>query len=574
MGVINTNEKISLNATFVLGKPIQGGIGFVSQSGALGAAVLKTLEKNDIGLAQFISIGNKADISGNTVLEYWWNNPDVKVITVYFESFGDPRRFMELTREITGTKPVIVVKSAKTSQGIRAASSHTGALASSDVVVDAFLRQGGVIRVNTTEEMFDIAKAFNRANLPMGNRLGILTNAGGPAILAVDESTGSGLRVTELSKHTQNELRKIAPAEASVFNPVDLLPSATAEIYAKATTLMLNDKNIDSLVVILGPPLMLDTVEIAIAICKAMQGSEKSNLLVLMSQDDIIPRIKEIMPSHPPLYRFPEVAVRAVGEMLTFSKWQKRERGELVRFEVNKRKVSAILKQYSQKKEAYLNYDDIVQVLDAYGFPVIESLYAKDLNGVLKAANKLKYPVVLKAAGKKLIHKSDAGGVEINIHTDIELTKAYEGITESLKEHKLLNALEYFIIQPFLSNGIETIMGISEDEKAGHMIMFGLGGILVEVFKDVQFRLSPIRNTEARHMIRSIKTYQLLTGVRGRKPVDINYIEENLLRLSQLAEDFPEFTEIDFNPFIFTSQKENCKILDARMKVTHKLPKS
>jgi len=567
MGLINTNPAVKLNGTFVLGTPIPGGIGFVSQSGALGAAVLKTLQQNDIGLAQFVSIGNKADISGNTILEYWADNPDIKVITVYLESFGNPRRFMELTREITKTKPVIVIKSAKTKQGMRAASSHTGALASSDTVVDALLEQGGVIRVNTTDEMFDIAKAFDKAQIPKGNRIGILTNAGGPAILAVDECSRSGLIVNELSKTTQNKLRSIAPKEASVYNPVDLLPSANAEVYREATKLVLDDKNIDSVIVILGPPLMFDTVQIAKAICEAAEGTEKTCMIVLMSQDDIIPKLREVMSNHPPIYRFPENAVRAVGEMLNYKHWQESEKGEYILFETKKNKVRNILDGHKGKGSFYLDYADVTDILKAYGLPMVESVTAKNIDEAAEAAGKLRYPVVIKAMGKNLVHKSDAGGVQVDIHSEAELVKAANKIYESLRGHDALKHFEYFLIQPYLSGGIETIMGVSTDDKAGHLIMFGLGGIFVEVFKDVKFKLLPIKNVEACDMVRSIKSYKLLKGVRGKKPVDIDYITENLMRLSQLVEDFPEFTEIDLNPFVFNSAKEECKVLDARMKV-------
>ena len=567
MGIINTQSRIRMNATFVHANPISGGIGFVSQSGALGAAVLGTLQQNDIGLAQFISIGNKADISGNTVLEYWANNDDIKVITVYLESFGDPRRFMELSREITKKKPVIVIKSAKTAQGIKAASSHTGALASSDTVVDALLEQGGVIRVNTTDEMFDIAKAFDKANIPLGNKVGILTNAGGPAILAVDECTRVGLTVKELTPLTQNKLREIAPREASVFNPVDILPPANAEVYARATKLMLADKNIDSLIVIIGPPLMLDTAQIAGAICEAAEGTKKTCMIVLMSQDDIIPKIREVSKSHPPIYRFPENAVRAISQMLGYKNWQDAERGDYVFFETDKRKVKKLLSKHKGKGSFYLNYNDISEILKAYGLPLVPSAEARTIDEAVLAAGKLKYPVVIKSMGKNLVHKSDAGGVEIDIHSETELIKAANRILTNLKEHNVFKYFEYFMLQPFISGGIETIMGVSTDDKAGHLIMFGLGGIYVEVFKDVKFKLLPIKDAEACDLIKSIKSYKLLNGIRGKKPVNKLYIKECLLRLSQLAEDFPELTEIDLNPFVFNTSKEECKILDARIRV-------
>lgn len=567
MGIINTNPNVKLNCTFVQGTPLHGGIGFISQSGALGAAVLKTVQQNDIGMAQFISIGNKADVSGNTVLEYWKNNDDIKVITVYLESFGNPRMFMELTRNITKTKPVIVIKSARTTAGMKAASSHTGALAGSDVVVDAFLEQSGVIRVNSVNDMFDLAKGFDKTNLPVGNRVGILTNAGGPAILAVDECANNSLAIPELTPGTQEKLRLIAPPEGSVFNPVDLLPAADAGMYAKAARLILNDKNIDSLIVILGPPLMLDTLEIARSICDAVNGSEKTVMLVLMSQDDIIPKLKNVISVYPPIFRFPEDAARVIAKMFNYKKWKERPEGRYIKFDAKKDSVRKVLRKYHNKTGIYLEFDDVYKILHAYGMPLVNSYTATDSDGVLEVAAKTKYPVVIKASGKQLIHKSDIGGVEIDIHTESELRRALERINESLKTKKLTDKLEKFIVQPYIAGGVETILGITKDENAGHMIMFGLGGIFVEIFKDVNFKLVPINDQEAMKMIRSVKSYEMLTGTRGRKSVNIDFIKENLLRLSQLSEDFPVFEEIDLNPFVFFDEEEKCRILDARIRV-------
>ena len=568
MGLINTHTSVRLNGTFVLGTPVEGGIGFVSQSGALGAAVLKTVEQNDIGLSQFISIGNKADISGNVVLEYWKDNPHVKVITVYLESFGNPKKFMEITREITKKKPVIVIKSAKTSAGMKAASSHTGALAGADTVVTAFFEQGGVIRVNTVDELFDIAKAFDRTEIPQGNRIGILTNAGGPAILGVDEAELWGLELPELSFETKQMLKELAPPEASFGNPVDILPAANAEMYEKATEIMLADENIDSLIIILGPPLMYDTAEIARSICRACAKSKKTSMLVLMSQDDIIQRMKNIAPCHPPIFRFPESAARAIGEMYAHKLWRNIPLGCYKKFDVKKDEVKKILDKQNKTGEFYLDFEDVYKILRAYGLSVIDSSIAADIETSKKLAKKIGYPVVIKAIGRELIHKTEVGGVLIDIHNDEELENAEENLIAKLKSKGLQNKLEGFLIQPYLRGGIETIMGVFKDPKAGHLVMFGLGGVMVEVLKDVKFKLLPITDIEADSLIKSVQCYKLLKGVRGKPPVDFEFVKENLLRLSQLIEDFPEFTEIDFNPFIFSHNLEECKILDARMKVT------
>jgi len=567
MGIINTDPGIRLNGTFVFGEPVGGGIGFVSQSGALGAAVLKTVQQYDIGLAQFLSIGNKADISGNTVIEYWKNNPAIKVITVYLESFGNPKGFMELTRETTKNKPVIVIKSARTQAGVRAASSHTGALATSDAVVDAFLAQAGVIRVNNIEEMFDVARGFDRALLPKGNRVAILTNAGGPAILAVDVSDNSGLSVPELSKKTQAKLRKIAPPEGPVTNPVDLLPPATSGMYKDAVKIILQDENIDSLIVIFGPPIVPNTVEIAKAICEGMKGSDKTNTLVLMSQDDVIPLLAEALPDHPPVYRFPEAAARVIGEMYKYTVWKNQPLGKIIKFKTGNDTSGKIILRHKRSSGNYLPFNDVCKILNAYGLPVIETMYAENLDELYNQSKSINYPVVLKASGKKLVHKSDAGGVITGIYGEEMLLSSAERIIKNLKLHKKDKLFEQFILQPYITGGVETIIGVSKDEKAGHLLMFGLGGIYVEVLKDVVFRLLPITDIEACNMIQTIKSYKILKGIRGNKPIDIEFIKECMLRLSQLIIDFPEISELDLNPFIFTQNRKDCRILDARIRL-------
>jgi len=309
----------------------------------------------------------------------------------------------------------------------------------------------------------------------------------GPAILAADECTRSGLTIAELSKNTKTKLAAIAPPEASLNNPVDLLPPANAEVYGQATKLLLADKNVDSVIVIIGPPLMLDTIQIAKSICEACKGSDKTCMIVLMSQDDIITKLREAVCDHPPIYRFPENAVRAIGEMLNYKHWKEEKTGEHKLFDVNSRNVRKVLAKYKDKGPVYMNFDDVTEILNSYGLPIIESACATSIDEAIAKAEKLKFPVVLKAMGKNLVHKSDSGGVQVDIHNEAELIKAAHKINDNLKEHKALKHLEYFLLQPYINGGIETIMGVSKDEKAGHLIMFGLGGIFVEVFKDVKF---------------------------------------------------------------------------------------
>ena len=566
MGLINTRNDVNMNATFVKGTPVKGGIGFISQSGALGAAVLATLEKNDIGFSQFISIGNKADITENDILNYWKDNNDVKVVTLYLESFADPKKFLEISKEVSKTKPVITLKAARTASGQKAASSHTGALAGAETVVNTVFEQAGVMRMDTVEDMFDLAKAFDRTVIPEGKRLGILTNAGGPAILTVDEADKWGLDLPVLRNYTVKKLKEIAPDEASLNNPVDLLPPATAEIYGKATEIMLEDENIDALIIILGPPLMLDTLEIARAISSATKKSSKPSIIVLMSQDENISKLSKIDPGHPPIFSRAESAARCLGIMYKYAMSKTKKDTTIYEPKVNKNKVKKLLNDLP-KGDKYLDFMDIYDMLLNYDLPVISSFLAKDAQESVIAAEKMGFPIVIKAIAKDLIHKTDAGGVIVDIKNVEELVNAENTILSKLKEKGFDKNFEGFLIQPFVKGGIETIFGVTKDKAAGHLIMFGLGGIFVEVLKDVSFRILPIDYDDASQMIKSIKGFKILEGVRGNPQVDFDCIVENMLKLSKLVSDFPEISEIDFNPFIVSSDRSKFKILDARIRI-------
>ncbi|TRZ64032.1 hypothetical protein D4R20_03305, partial [bacterium] len=437
-----------------------------------------------------------------------------------------------------------------------------------DTVVDAIFEQSGVIRVKSVDELFDLAKSFDRTILPAGNRVGILTNAGGPAILTVDEAQNSGLQVPELSQASQKKLKKFLVPEAAFLNPVDVLPNATAEVYGKATKIMLADKNIDAGIIILGPPLMYDTLEIGIAICNAAMKSGKCSAIVLMSQDDIIPKLAVSVPGHPPIFNNCEAAEKAIGQMYNYKLYKEKATGNYHAYASNKIIVRNILKKY--KGDVYIAFDDVVKILEAYKFPVIESFLAKNVHESIQVAEGLGFPVVIKVSGKKLVHKSDIGGVIVDIKSVEELVIAENRVIASLKEKSLDKELDGFIIQPFVKGGIETILGVIKDDKAGHLVAFGMGGILVEVLKDVKFKLAPLSDMDADELMKSVNGYKILNGIRGKQPVDLDFVRENLLKLSQLVQDFPEITEIDFNPFVFSPERKKCKILDARIKVSLK----
>ncbi|MDD5360951.1 MAG: acetate--CoA ligase family protein [Ignavibacteria bacterium] len=571
MGIINTKSDVLMNGTFIKGTPVAGGIGFVSQSGALGASVLKIIEKYDIGFSQFLSIGNKADVSENDLIDYWKDNPDVNVITAYLESFSDSKQFLDVCKSVTKNKPVIAIKAAKTSAGMKAASSHTGALASADTVAETLFEQSGVIRVNTVDDMFNLAKAFDRAKLPLGKRVAVLTNAGGPAILTVDEAANCGLEIAELSKETQAKLREIVVPEASVQNPVDLLPPATAQVYGKATEIVLADKNVDAGILILGPPLMFDTVEITRYICDAANRNGKCAIVVVMSQDEIIAEVAKQMPVHPPLFNSAEKAAWAISEMYKYKQWKELPEGKVKKINVNTKGVRSIINKY-KKGDCYLDFNDVYDILNHYKMPIIETRISKNVQQSIYDANKIGFPVVAKVFGRELVHKSDVGGVALNIQDEEDLINVESRIIAGLKEKEMDSKLEGFIIQPFakIEEGVETILGAVKDSKAGHLLMFGLGGIFVEVFKDVKFKIAPLTDIDAKTIVHSIKSYEILKGVRGKKSVDLDFVEENIMKLSQLVTDFPEFIEIDLNPFVFSPSRSKSKILDARIRLVKK----
>jgi acetyltransferase len=568
MGIVNSKSEVRMNGTFVRGEPSFGGIGFCSQSGALGAAVIKIVQQCDIGLGQFISIGNKGDISENDIMKYWHKNDDVKVITMYLESFTDAKALTNISKQVVRDKPVLLLKAAKTSAGMRAASSHTGALASPDAVANALIRQAGILRVDTVEEMFDIAKGFDKSFLPEGNRVGILTNAGGPAILCVDECAKMELNVTKLSDNSIKKLKEFAHPEAAFLNPVDLLPSAPTDMWVKAAEIMMIDENIDSLIILIGPPLMYDTADMTVKISEAIKNSPKPFLVVLMSQDETIPQVQKLLPEHPPLYKYPETPAKVFGYMLRYKAIKECRYGKYFKYDVDKNLSNSKIAKYREYGETYLEFKDVYKILNGYGLPVVESGFAKDLDDIKVEAKKIGYPVVIKALGKELIHKSDAGGVKLNIKNEEELVSAYKEIIESLKSHNLYNTLEEILVQKyFVHQGVEIILGVFKDKIAGHVIMCGIGGIMVEIFKEVNFRIIPIDDYEAEAIVRELKGFEILKGIRGKKGINLDFVKESLLRLSQLISENPQIIEFDINPFIFSHTAAASKILDARIKV-------
>lgn len=573
MGVINTAAGVSLNATFAPTPARAGRVGFVSQSGALGVAILNVMRDMDIGLTQFVSMGNKADVSGNDLLEYWEDDPETRVIAMYLESFGNPRRFTEIAKRVTRKKPVLVVKSGRTAEGARAATSHTGAIAGADVTVSALLEQCGVLRANTIEELFDIARALARSPLPAGPRVGIVTNAGGPAIMATDACINLGLRLAQLAPATVAELRSFLPAEASFGNPVDMIASAGAEAYGRTLAAVLDDPGVDMAMVINVTPLLANPIDIMHEIAAATHERAKPTLAVVMATDDFYQEL-ELRRDLPPVYRFPESAALALAMLARYAAWRRRpvagDAGAPAGRELaaDDAAVAALLDRAGAG--GYLGPAEAFQVLELYGIPVARwRLVAAAEDGeaaaVLAAAAEIGYPVVLKGVAPDLVHKTEARAVRVDLRSAAELAEAVASMRADIAAAG--HHLSGYLVQEMARGGHEVIFGVTTDPRFGPLLMFGLGGKYVEVFEDVRFGVLPLDAWEAGEMVRGIRGIRLLTGVRGEPGADLDLLVEVLLRIAQLVARHPRIAELDVNPFLAAPTRQAAKALDVRLRV-------
>ncbi len=558
MGVINTDPEIRLDGTFSPTPARRGAIGFVSQSGALGVAILNVAQDLGIGLTQFVSMGNKADVSGNDLLEHWEDDPETRVIAMYLESFGNPRRFTEIAKRVSRKKPILVVKSGRTAEGARAATSHTGAIAGTDVTVSAFLDQCGVLRANTIEELFDLARALARCPLPGGSRTAIVTNAGGPGIMATDACVNLGLPMAELADGTRAALRTFLPPEASVGNPVDMIASATAEHYGKTLAAVLDDPGVDMAMVINVTPILTNPIDVLEAVGAVARERTKPVLAVMMATEEFYDRVKT---AHdlPPVYHFPEPAARVMSQLARYAAWRRRPTDvPAPEFATDDREVAAILE--SVPDGAYLEPAAAFRVLGLYGIPLAKWRLAGSREEALAAAEEIGYPVVLKAVAPNLVHKSDVGAVRVDLRDEAELARAAEDMAHRLSP-------EGFLVQEMARGGHEVIFGITTDPRFGPLLMFGLGGKYVEVFQDVRFAITPLDAEEAREVILGIRGFKLLQGVRGEPGADLDLLTEILLRLAQLAQRHPRISELDLNPFLAGPDRTSAVAVDARIRV-------
>ena len=572
LGMLNTDKDVSINATFAPVIPPSGRISMGSQSGALGIALLDYARSINLGMAQFVSIGNRVDISSNDLLEFWEDDEDTDIVLLYLESFGNPRKFSRIARRVSRKKPIIVMKSGRSAAGARAASSHTGALAATDVAVDALFHQAGVIRVDTIEEMFGVAQVLAYQPLPRGNRVAIITNAGGPGILAVDACESYGLSVPPLSEATQKKLSQFLPQEASVANPVDIIASATAEQYRQALATVLDAPEVDAVILIYIPPLVTRPEEVASAVREVVASHQGEKPLVacfMMSRGSPV-NLQLDNNRYIPSFVFPEYAVQALAQAYSYTRYREMPEGKVPSFpDIDSEKASDFLHASVKVTEegTWLPPEVAINLIQMYGIPVVPTVSAASATEAAKKAKELGFPVVMKLRSSTIIHKTDVGGVILGLKSAEKVRQAFNDITRRLKELGREDEMEGVMLQPMVSGGQEVIVGVSQDPVFGPLVMVGLGGVQVEMIKDVAFSLHPLIDLDPERMLRQLKSLPMLTGWRGSHPRDVNALKEVLLRFSALIEDFPEIDQMEINPLIVFDEGKGCAAVDARVLV-------
>ncbi len=569
LGVVNTHPDIRMDGCFAESLPERGNIGFVSQSGALGGGILNILKDLNIGFSQFISIGNQADVDATTAIEYWENEEDVGQILLYMESIPDPEAFRKAASRVSKKKPILALKAGRSSAGASAASSHTGSLAGSDKAADALLKQCGVIRETSLQTLFATAKAFSRSPLPAGGRIAIITNSGGPGIMAADAISAAGLEVAKLSEKTQTTLRAFLPPVASIKNPVDMIASAPLEHYEKTLDAVLSDENIDAALVIYLPFLGLKDTDVAQAVCRAKELHPMKPLIGIFMTESAFFTSDVVAKANTPFFMYVEEAVGALARLCEQSAWVRKPAGTIPLLPSKKEEIAKLFSAAASEGRAELTTQESLAVLDAAGVRICKAKLSKTKEEALQFAKEIGYPVVLKITSKTTSHKTDVGGVRVGITSSAALEKAYDEMICALREKNLLSGLEGILVQEQVQGRRELVTGLAADPQYGPMIMFGLGGIFVEALEDVTFRITPITDADAHDMVRSVKAYKLLKGARSTTPAQMGKVEETLLIISQLAADFPEVLELDINPLMISEATGEPIAVDARIRIRH-----
>jgi acetyltransferase len=565
LGMIDTHSKI--NASFAAGMPAKGSIGFFSQSGAVCLAVLDRALPDEIGFSKFISMGNKSDITDMDIMLALSEDDNTKVILGYIEGVGDGRKFMEVACEVSRKKPIIILKSGITTSGAKAASSHTGALAGREAAFDAAFKQSGVIRAHMLNELFNFAIAFANQPVPKGPNVAIITNSGGPGILAADACDKSNLQLIPLHKEYVDELRTFLPPVASFYNPIDILGDSGADRYEKALNTVLKDERMNSVMVLLTPTAAVDVEEAARAVIDVARMIDRPILTSFMGKKRVEASAKLLLKHGIPNYSYPEEMVASLNAMYRYHLWLNKPEKQFPENNGEREQAVRIFEKARRERRDRLYEMEVHEVLRAYGFNQPKSLFSRTSEEAIASAVSIGFPVVMKIVSPQISHKSDIGGVKINLSTKKDVENAFFDITTRVRNILPSAHIEGVLIQEMVPKGKEVIIGITSDPQFGHMIMFGMGGIYVEVLKDVAFRIAPLSREDAHEMIRETKSFPLLRGVRGEAEADIGAIEKSLLVLSQMASDFPQIIEADINPLLVRDRGEGIVAIDARFTI-------
>jgi len=570
LGIINTHPHVCMNASFGPLTPDRGNIGLISQSGALCSALLDYAGTRGIGFSRFVSFGNKADISEIDLMRSLAEDQQTKAILMYVEAISDGRKFVDAAQKITrgpNAKPILMIKTGRTTQGAAAAASHTGSMAGSDEVYDALLEQAGVIRVDSVETLFDVASCFSDPILPAGRRTAIVTNAGGPGIMATDACISSGLELSKFHDYTIKSLQFQLPAAGSFKNPVDVIGDARHDRYRAALDAVAADENVDQVMVIVTPQTMTNTTQIAKEIGETRKFCNKPVVACLMGAGEVHAGAMKLRSKYNvPTYTFPESAAGAMMAKCRFAEWTKTKPVKRDDIKVNKDAAQKVLDSLTAKGITSLVEAHALQMLHAYGFPTVPFKLATNEQEVISAAQEMSFPVVLKIAGPKILHKSDVGGVALNLKNADEVKEAYNTMIATVKK-RMGDDVEIWgvLVQKMLGKGREIILGLSRDATLGPLIMYGMGGIYTEVFKDVAFNVAPLDEADAKRMIAKTRSAKLLDPVRGSKAADKAALLESILKLSQFVIDFPQVVELDINPLVVFEKGQGCMSADARI---------
>lgn len=568
MGVINSNPEIMMNATFSPQAPIPGNAAFLSQSGALGIAIFYAAKDLNLGMSQFVSIGNKMSLTEYDFLEFWEDDKNTDLILLYLESVDNPVRFREACTRITKKKPVVVLKAGTSSAGAAAASSHTGSLAGADKAATALFKQSGALREPELEKMFYVAQALGNCPLPKGNRVAILTNGGGAGIMATDATIANGLEIAQLTDKTKETLKSFLAEQASVRNPVDTIASVDLEGYERSLNLLCEDPNVDAVIGILIP-LYLPAYDAAKAMMRAQAKYKKPILGVLMATNEDYKMIYDIHDLEPiPFYKLPEQAAYALSRMCEYKEWKEQPIQEYKKFaDVNKSGVEKIINSVLDEKRDMLTTLESMDVLKHYGIDTCKYAEAKNVDEAVIKAEQIGYPVVMKILSKTVSHKSDVGGVIVNIQNSEQLRQEFNNLHARARENNVEQYIDAVMIQEMIKGQREIVIGSATDPQYGSLMMFGLGGIFIEAMKDVVFKVHPLTEQDADKMLKATKSYKLLKGFRGLKGVDMDHMKDQLLRMSQLISDFNFIDELDINPYIITDKTGQTMAVDGRIKL-------